>query len=117
MQPLKRKIVLEPFQKRFIEQGFANAVFLAAQIGDIFFSEMRFLHPVTQPFQPGVNAVAGLVTTVVGITAEEVIELGTHLVQAGAKVNLCHGKLVLIRKQNTFGCCSVNRFQLRFSIG
>jgi hypothetical protein len=43
------------------------------------------------------------VRAVVGIVAEEVIELGGVFVQAQAEIHLSHGELVLVREQDPLG--------------
>ena len=73
---------------------------MAAQVGDIFIAEMRVLHPAQQPFEPGADAVAGLVRAVVGIVAKEVLEVGAPLVQPGPEIDLGHRELVHVGEED-----------------
>ena len=63
---------------------------LAAKVVYIFGAEVGFGHPVEEPFKPGGDAVARLVGAIVGVAAEEVVELDLAVVQAVAKVDLRH---------------------------
>ena len=93
----------QPVEKVVVEDALARRTALAAQILDVFVAEARGLHPLQQRFEPGVDAVPGLVRAVIGIAAEEVLELHDGFVQALAEVQLRHGELVLIGEQDAFG--------------
>ncbi len=69
---------------------------MAAQILQVAGAEVRLLHPVQQPLQPGVDAVAGLVLVVVGVAAEVMVKLHFQFMQPHAVVELRHRELVLV---------------------
>jgi hypothetical protein len=60
--------------------GPASAVGLGRQVAQFLVAEVRRVHPVQQPGQPGVHTVASLVHPVVGVFAKEVIELRWYFV-------------------------------------
>ena len=64
---------------------------------------MHRTHPIQQPLQPGVDAIAGLMGAIVGVMAEKVVELRQLLMQAHAVVKLSHSELILVGEQNTLG--------------
>jgi len=91
-------VLAQPLQEVIFQGLVAHAVALCTQVIDFLIGKMRVLHPIQQPFQPGVDAIARLVRAVIGVTAEEMVELGHFLVQAHAKIQLRHRYLVLIGK-------------------
>ena len=103
VSPREVAILTKPFQEIIGKDLFADAVALAAQVFDVLVANGGLLHPGQEGLHPGVDAVPGLMAAIVGIAAEEVVKLHIHLVQAGSEVELGHGQLVLIRKENAFG--------------
>ena len=93
----------QPVEEVVVEDALARRTALAAQILDVFIATARGLHPLQERFESGVDAVPGLVRAVIGIAAEEVLELHDGFVQALAEVQLRHGELVLIGEQDAFG--------------
>ncbi len=74
------------------------------------FSEARFIQPVGQGFQPGIDAVTGLMDAVIGGAAEEMIELGIDLMESKLEIKLGHGQLVLIGEEDAAGCLQFGDF-------
>ena len=65
----------QPVEEVIVEDALRRRAALTAQIRDVFVAAARGLHPLQQRFEPGVDAVPGFVRAVVGIAAEEVLEL------------------------------------------
>jgi hypothetical protein len=93
---LEMAVGAQPGQEIVAEDAFAGRAALAAQKGDVRVGRVGLLHPVDQPLQARVDAIAGLVRAIVGVAAEEVLELRRSLVQPQAKIELGHGELVLV---------------------
>jgi hypothetical protein len=82
VQPAKVAVRGEIGEKIVGEELLAGAVAMAAQVVDVGGAEMGVLHPVDQPGQPGVDAVAGAVLVIVRVAPEVVVELHFLLVHA-----------------------------------
>ena len=100
-------VLCQPGEEIVGKDAPARAVALAAQIVEVLGAEAHVLHPVHQPLQAGVDAVAGLVAAIVGIAPEEVVELDNRFVQTHAVVELGHGQLVLVGEKNALEGCAL----------
>ena len=90
----------QPRQKIVVEGARPGPPGLRAQVLDVAVLEAGAAHPVEDPFQPGVDAVTRLMRAVIGIAAEEVIELDLFFVQAHTVIHLGHRDLVVIGEQH-----------------
>ncbi len=99
-QPAKIAVAAQIAKKIVGEEAIALAVAVVAQKFESGVAEVGLLQPFQKPFEPGIDAVAGLVLVVVRVAAEEVVELHLQFVQAQAKIELSHGKLVLVGEEN-----------------
>ena len=83
---LKVPRALQPGQKVILKDRSSCPARLPAQVLGILATEARSPHPVQEPLHSRVDAVSRLVGTVIGVAAEEVIELHLLLVQAHPEV-------------------------------
>ncbi len=97
---LEAAVTPQPVKEVVAEDPIAATPGLPPQIVDVLVTEVRLAHPVEQPFQTRVHAVARLVPSVVGVAAEEVVELHRDLVEALAEVELGHGQLVEVGEED-----------------
>ena len=109
---IERAVVLQPGQKVVAKKPVAGLAPLAAQMCNVLVADMCLLHPVQQPLQPGVDAVARLVAAIVRVFPEKMIELGITFVQAITIVELGHRKLVLVGVKDAFRSMALARFHL-----
>jgi len=99
---LKRPVASQPGQEVRAEQRPAGHAGLPTQEISILCAEAGLDHPVQQPLQTGIDAVARHVQAVIRIAAKKVVKLGQLLMQSHAVVHVGHRELVHIGEQNTF---------------
>ena len=99
----RNRLAFDVVKKLGCEQGAAVGAFQVAQIINLGVLEVGFGNPIHEGFQSGVDAVAGLVDAVIGVGTEEIIELGSRLMDAHTVINLRHGELVKVGEEHTLG--------------
>jgi hypothetical protein len=90
----------EPIEKATIEPRRTKNRPLTCQQRDLLPAESDGLHPPEQPAETCGHTESGLMSPVIGVSAKEVVELGSPLRQAFLPVELGHGQLVLVRFQD-----------------
>ena len=94
-------VVTQPVEEVVVEATLSRTIDLCPQHIEIPIREPNLLHPFEERVESGKHRISGLMTAVVGIATEEVVELRQPLVQAAAEVELGHRELVLVCEQNT----------------
>ncbi len=91
-------VLVQPIEEIVIESPLPCCVVLAAQQPEVRVCEVGLLHPVQQRVEAGEDGIACLMTAVVRVAAEVVVELRLPLVEPPTEVQLRHGELVLVRE-------------------
>ena len=99
-QRLESALAAEPGEEVLAEQGRSGDPFDRAQSIEILVGHPRGLHPLHQPLEPGGDAVAGLVVSVVGVLPEELIELRPLILEAHPEIDLGHRQLVEVGEED-----------------
>src|SRR5205085_2531848 len=92
--PLESAVALQPIEKIVLENAPARSALLAAQVSQVFVAEPRLAHPIDKPLQTRANAIPCLVSAVIRVRSEEMVELHLLLVHPHAEINLRHRQLV-----------------------